>query len=211
MGTVAFTRGVRDGYVRDLEHPDHPLGGDDVTAARGQLRVVFDRRTNLLLSSDVDSQDGTPLTFNKVLAVKPGFHVRQPARSPRSASLGARLESHAAIRRERAADDGPHAIHHPDQPDSVSNAGLRVLRGCRHHRTQPGHDAPARVAASAVGGDHDIAPAAQADVGRRCISLRRSRSPVLLGRSAGSTNSRFGSTRVSTRPAARCSDRRPSD
>ena len=54
MGSVAFARGVQDGYVRDLEHPDHPLGGDDVTAARGQLRVVFDRRTNLLLSSDVD-------------------------------------------------------------------------------------------------------------------------------------------------------------
>jgi iron complex outermembrane recepter protein len=78
MGTVAFTRGVRDGYVRDFEHPDHPLGGDDVTAARGQLRVVFDPRTNLLLSSDVDHQGGTPLTFNKVLAVKPGFHVDNP-------------------------------------------------------------------------------------------------------------------------------------
>ena len=25
MGAVAFARGVRDGYVRDLEHPDHPL------------------------------------------------------------------------------------------------------------------------------------------------------------------------------------------
>ena len=35
MGSVAIARGVRDGYVRDLEHPDHPLGGDDVTAARG--------------------------------------------------------------------------------------------------------------------------------------------------------------------------------
>ena len=78
MGVVAFARGVRDGYVRDLEHPDHPLGGDDVTAARGQLRVVFDRRTNLLLSSDVDHQGGTPLTFNKVLAVKPGFQVDNP-------------------------------------------------------------------------------------------------------------------------------------
>ena len=78
MGSVAFARGVRDGYVRDLEHPDHPLGGDDVTAARGQLRVVFDRRTNLLLSSDVDHQGGTPLTFNKVLAVKPGFQVDNP-------------------------------------------------------------------------------------------------------------------------------------
>ena len=78
MGSVAFARGVRDGYVRDLEHPDHPLGGDDVTAARGQLRVVFDRRTNLLLSSDVDHQDGTPLTFSKVLAVKPGFQFDNP-------------------------------------------------------------------------------------------------------------------------------------
>ena len=78
MGSVAFSRGVRNGYVRDLEHPDHPLGGDDVTAARGQLRMAFDRRTNLILSSDVDDQRGTPLTFNKVLAVKPGFQVDNP-------------------------------------------------------------------------------------------------------------------------------------
>ena len=120
MGALAFARGVRDGYVRDLEHPDHPLGGDDVTAARGQLRVVFDRRTNLLLSSDVDHQGGTPLTFNKVLAVKPGFHVRQPARSSRRSSIGARLEPDAAVRRERAPDDGAHAIHHAGQPDRVS-------------------------------------------------------------------------------------------
>ena len=120
MGSVAFARGVRDGYVRDLEHPDHPLGGDDVTAARGQLRVVFDRRTNLLLSTDVDHQDGTPLTFNKVLVGEAGISIRQPARSPRRSRVGARLESHAAIRRERAADDGAHAIHHPGQPDGVS-------------------------------------------------------------------------------------------
>ena len=78
MGSVAFARGVRDGYVRDLEHPDHPLGGDDVTAARGQLRVVFDRRTDLLLSSDVDHQGGTPLTFSKVIAAKPGFTFDNP-------------------------------------------------------------------------------------------------------------------------------------
>ena len=79
MGSVAFLRRVQNGYVRDLEHPDHPLGGDDVTAARGQLGIVFDRRTNLLLSSDVSYQGGTPLTFNKVLAVKPGFQVDNPA------------------------------------------------------------------------------------------------------------------------------------
>ena len=78
MGAVAFTRGVRDGYVRDLEHPDHALSGDDVTAARGQLRLVFDRRTDLLLSSDVDHQSGTPLTFSKVIAAKPGFAFDNP-------------------------------------------------------------------------------------------------------------------------------------
>jgi iron complex outermembrane receptor protein len=79
MGAVAFSRGVRDGLVRDLEHPDHPLGGDDVTAARGQLQVVFDRRTNLLLSSDVDHQGGVPLTYNKVLVAKPGYQFDNPA------------------------------------------------------------------------------------------------------------------------------------
>ena len=78
MGSVAFARGVRDGFVHDLEHPDHPLGGDDDTAARGQLRVVFDRRTNLLLSSDVDHQTGIPLTYNKVLVAKPGYQFDNP-------------------------------------------------------------------------------------------------------------------------------------
>ena len=78
MGAFAFARGVRDGYVRDLEHLDDPLGGDDVTTARGQVRVVFDRRTNLLVSSDVDHQGGIPLTFSKVLAVKPGFQIDNP-------------------------------------------------------------------------------------------------------------------------------------
>ena len=211
MGSVAFARGVRDGYVRDLEHPDHPLGGDDVTAARGQLRVVFDRRTDLLLSSDVDVQDGTPLTFNKVLAAKPGFTFDNPPDLHDVRSSAFPYESDAPVRRERAADDGAHAIHQPGQPDRVSKPGLRILRGCRHDRAQPGDDAPARVAASAVGGDHDRAPAAQADVGRRCVSLRRIRSSVLLGRSAGQQDSRFGSTRASTRPAARCSDRRRSE
>jgi iron complex outermembrane receptor protein len=78
MGAITVSRGVRDGYVHDLEHPGHPLGGDDVTAARGQLRVVFDRRTSLLLSADADLQDGTPLTFNKVLVAKPGFQFDNP-------------------------------------------------------------------------------------------------------------------------------------
>ena len=79
MGSVAFARGVRDGYVHDLEHPENPLGGDDVTAGRGQLRVVFNPRTDLLLSSDVDRQRGTPLTFNKVIAPKPGYTFDNPS------------------------------------------------------------------------------------------------------------------------------------
>ena len=93
MGSVAFARGVRDGFVRDLEHPDHPLGGDDDTAARGQLHVVFDRRTNLLLSSDVDHQTGIPLTYNKVLVAKPGYQFDNPPDFHDVRSSLARLES----------------------------------------------------------------------------------------------------------------------
>ena len=78
MGSVAFARGVRDGYVHDVDHPDHPLGGDDVMAARGQMRVVLARGTDVLVSSDVSNQRGVPLTYNKVLQVKPGFAVDNP-------------------------------------------------------------------------------------------------------------------------------------
>jgi iron complex outermembrane receptor protein len=79
MGSVAFARGERDGYVRDLDHPDHPLGGDDLTSARGQVRVVLSRRAEMLVSADVSDQDGSLLAFNKVLRVKPGFTVDNPA------------------------------------------------------------------------------------------------------------------------------------
>ena len=79
MGSVAFARSVQDGFVRDLEHPDRPLGGDDDTAARGQLRVVFNPRTDVLLSADVDHQDGVPLAYNKVLVAKPGFQFDNPS------------------------------------------------------------------------------------------------------------------------------------
>ena len=79
MGSASLAWGVRDGYVRDLEHPDHPLGGDDLLAARGQLRFVLGRRADLLLSADVADQDGTVLTYSKVLQVKPGFTIDNPA------------------------------------------------------------------------------------------------------------------------------------
>ena len=76
MGAAAFVRGVRRGFVRDVDHPDHPLGGDDVTAARGQVRVVLNARSELLLASDFTHQDPRPLTWAKVLAVKPAFEGR---------------------------------------------------------------------------------------------------------------------------------------
>ncbi len=79
MGSAAILRGVSEGFVRDLDHPDHPLGGEDVTAARGKLRVVLNGWSDLLISGDVTDQDPTPLTYAKVLAVKPGFQVDNPA------------------------------------------------------------------------------------------------------------------------------------
>ena len=79
MGSVSFARGVRDGYVTDVDHPDHPLGGDDLTAVRGQMRFVFGRKSDLLVSSDLSDQRGTLLTFNKVLQVKPGWRIDNPS------------------------------------------------------------------------------------------------------------------------------------
>ena len=211
MGSVAFARGVRDGYVRDLEHPDHPLGGDDVTAARGQLRVVFDRRTNLLLSSDVDHQSGNSADLQQGAGREAGISIRQPPRFPRRSVVAARLERHAALRRERPSDDGPDARHDAGQPDGVSGAGLRVLRGFRQHRARPDTDAPTRAATSAVPGDHDLAPAAATDLGRRRVSLQRIGSPDVLESISRRDHSSAGSTRASPRPAAPCSDRQRLD
>ena len=81
MGSAAILRGVRTGTVRDLNHPDHPLGGEDVIGARGQLRVVLNQRTELRIAADLTDSDPTPLYYSKILAVKPGFHVDNPAGS----------------------------------------------------------------------------------------------------------------------------------
>lgn len=78
MGSAALVRGVRRGHVRDLQHRDSPLGGEDVTAARGHLRVVLTPRAEFLVSADMTHQDPTPLTYAKVLVVKPGFVVDAP-------------------------------------------------------------------------------------------------------------------------------------
>jgi iron complex outermembrane receptor protein len=78
MGSAAFLRGVRRGFVRDLDHPDHPLGGEDVTAGRAKVRLLLGPQSDLLLAADVTRQDPVPLFYSKVLAVKPGFTVDNP-------------------------------------------------------------------------------------------------------------------------------------
>ena len=86
MGSLALARGVRDGYVRDLNHPDQPLGGDDLTSARGQLRVVLSPRSDVVLSTDVSDQAGRLLANHKILTIKPAFAVDNPA-EPRDVRL----------------------------------------------------------------------------------------------------------------------------
>jgi len=78
LGSAAFLRGVSEGFVRDLDHPDRPLGGEDATAALGKLHILFNGRTDLLFSGDISHKDPIPLTYAKVLAVKPGFQVDNP-------------------------------------------------------------------------------------------------------------------------------------
>jgi iron complex outermembrane receptor protein len=79
MGSVAVLRGGARGFVRDLNHAGQYLGGQDVTAALGKLRFVMNGKSELEWSSDLTRQDPTPLTYAKVLAVKPGFQVDNPA------------------------------------------------------------------------------------------------------------------------------------
>jgi iron complex outermembrane receptor protein len=92
MGSAAFLRGVRRGFVRDLDHPDHPLGGEDVTAGRAKLQLMLGPASDLLLAADVSHQDPVPLTYAKVLAVKPGFALDNPA-DPREVRASTPAES----------------------------------------------------------------------------------------------------------------------
>jgi iron complex outermembrane receptor protein len=78
MGNLAFLRGTRDGFVNDLDHPDHPLGSEDTWAGRGQLRFVLGTHSELLLSGDYGRFDGVPLTYAKPIVAKPGFTFDNP-------------------------------------------------------------------------------------------------------------------------------------
>jgi iron complex outermembrane recepter protein len=73
MGNFAILRGARQGFVKDLDHPDHTLGSEDTWAGRGQLRVVLGTHGELLLSGDRGQYDGVPLTYAKPLVAKPDY------------------------------------------------------------------------------------------------------------------------------------------
>jgi iron complex outermembrane receptor protein len=77
-GRAAVLRGVRRGFVHDVNHPQNPLGGEDVTRAQGQLQVELSQQSRLLVSTDFSHQDAAPLTSAKILQVKPGFQVDNP-------------------------------------------------------------------------------------------------------------------------------------
>ena len=79
FASAEVLKGVADGYVQDLLHPENPLGGNDVTAARTTLRLVFSPRSEFRLTGDYSHRNPAPLFFTKVLAVKPGFAVANPS------------------------------------------------------------------------------------------------------------------------------------
>ncbi len=79
MGSVALLRSGRDGFVKDLDHPDHRLGSEDTWAGRGQLRLVLGNKCELLLSGDYGRFDGVPLNYAKPIVAKPGFSFDSPS------------------------------------------------------------------------------------------------------------------------------------
>ena len=78
MGSFAFLRSLRDGFVKDLIHADNSLGSEDTWAGRAQLRFVLGRRNEVLLSGDYAEREGVPLFFPKALVAKvqpPSFDI----------------------------------------------------------------------------------------------------------------------------------------
>ncbi len=73
---LSAARGVRDGFVKNLTRPDEPLGGDDMTVGRAQLRLLVTPQADLLLSADVARYQPIPLVTPKVIKVKPAFEDR---------------------------------------------------------------------------------------------------------------------------------------
>ena len=175
MGGFAFLRGTRDGFVRDLDHPDHSLGSEDTWAGRGQLRVVLGTHGELLLSGDYGRFDGVPLPYAKPIAAKPGFILRQPRQPVGGAHepFGLR-EEHPAGRLGKAGcpierhDNG-------DEPDRVSKIQHAFLHRPRRDRTAGRYDRRARSPAAGLAGTDARAAHTQAHLDRRRVLVRRQR------------------------------------
>ena len=103
MGSATLLRGVRDGFVRDLDHPADPLGGEDVTAALGRLRVILNRRSELVLLGGHHPPGPDPARLPEGAGGQAGIPVDNPARSPRGPHVGAGGQREDPERRARCA------------------------------------------------------------------------------------------------------------
>ena len=105
MGSFAFLRSLRDGFVKDLMHADNSLGSEDSWAGRAQLRFVLGRRNEILLSGDLAEREGVPMFFPKALEAKvqpPSFDIPESmwevrASDPSSARIADRPLSEADV------------------------------------------------------------------------------------------------------------------
>ena len=173
MGSGAILRGVRTGTVRDLNHPDHPLGGEDVIGARGQLRVVLNRRSELLVSGDTDSQRSDAALLFKDPGGQAGVSGRQPDGSSRRARVVSRGGSHVPVRRVGPPHGRPHAVNSSDEPDGLPKHGFRRSGRYRHFGTRSDRVAPRRNPTPTLRRSHCRVAGFPPDMARGPVSLRR--------------------------------------
>ena len=86
MGNFAFLRGTREGFVKDLDHPDHSLGSEDTWAGRGQLRIVLGTHERV-------AAVGRPRSIRRGTA-----HLRQAARGEARTSASTTPPACGAVR-----------------------------------------------------------------------------------------------------------------
>mgnify|MGYP003693932707 CR=1 FL=1 len=79
MGSAAILRGVREGLSEISIIPIIRLAARTSRQHAASSASCSTAGPICLISADVTNQDPTPLTYAKVLAVKPGFQVDNPA------------------------------------------------------------------------------------------------------------------------------------
>ena len=175
MGGFAFLRGTRDGFVKDLDHPDHSLGSEDTWAGRGQLRVVLGTHGELLLSGDYGRFDGVPLPYAKPIAAKPGFTFDSPD------SLWAVRTSHLASGKNIQQGASAKLAVRLNGTTTVTSltayrkSNIAFLHRPRRDRTAGRDDRRARSPAAGLAGTDARAAHTQAHLDRRRVLVRRQR------------------------------------